>query len=495
MGSATGHQIIVLANRQPYTHQKTASGQVQVVPAECGLVHAVEPLLSAGGGVWVAHGSGSADREFVDASDGLDVPPGRPQYRLRRVWLSEEEQRGYYSGFANEGLWPLCHRAFVKPLFRTADLDCYWAVNARFADAVYDEATTDAPIVLIQDYHYAFAPSMIREQLPQAAIVTFWHIPWPDWQTFSRCPWGAQILNGLLGSSVLGFQTSVDRDNFVDCLERGVAVRVDRRSMSLAFAGRAIELRVYPASIPWKSGQVTAPAAADCRRFVYDTLGLDQAKVRLGVSVDRMDFTKGIEEKLLAVERLLEDYAELTGRFSFVQVAEPSRASLPAYVDLRMRVQAAAERINRRFGSADYCPVILLESHHTQDEVSRYLRAADVCVVGSLHDGMNLVAKEFVRARSDERGILLLSQFTGAATQLDAAVTINPLDPTGTANAIALALAMPADEQRARMRRLREAVAASDAHVWAASMVADAARHLQTMMPLRTAYSTTSAVL
>jgi trehalose 6-phosphate synthase len=489
-------QIIVLSNRQPYSHERRPNGDVTVTHSASGLVHAVEPLLAACGGVWVAHGSGSADRNSVDDGDRLDVPPDNPQYRLRRVWLNDDEYAGYYYGFANDALWPLCHRAFEKPVFRAADLDAYWSANARFVQAVCEEAVDDSPVVLVQDYHFAFAPAMLREQLPNSTIVTFWHVPWPERQRFSICPWGSQLLDGLLGSSIIGFQTDSDRQNFAAAVQLTLDARVNDADTEVIYNGRTVALRVYPASIGWTPELDDAVSIADCRSSVCESLALAD-DVRLAVGVDRLDYTKGIEEKLLAVEQLRDMYPELRRRFVMIQLAEPTRPGLAVYIELRARVRATAERINRAYGSADYCPIILLEGHHPQSEVSRYLRAADVCVVSSLHDGMNLVCKEFVRARTDDRGVLVLSTFAGAARSLDDALLINPYDAQGTADVIARAVGMPEAEQRLRMRRLRRKVAGSDAHRWAADMLADAAaiRNAQTMMPLRTAYNTTSAVL
>jgi trehalose 6-phosphate synthase len=489
-------QIIVLSNREPYSHERRADGEIEITHSASGLVHAVEPLLAACGGVWVAHGSGSADRMVVDAFDRVQVPPEDPQYRLRRVWLTDDEYAGYYYGFANDALWPLCHRAFVKPVFRPADLDAYWAANARFADAVCEEAVDESPVILVQDYHFAFAPAMLREQMPLSTIVTFWHVPWPEAQRFSMCPWGAQLLDGLLGSSIVGFQTDSDRANFAAAVTRTLDAAVEPDASAVLYNGRSIALRVYPASIAWTPEKDDAVPVEACRSSVCDALAL-RDDVRIAVGVDRLDYTKGIEEKFLAVEQLLERYPDYRDRFVMIQLAEPTRPGLAAYVELRARVRATAERINLTYGHGDYCPIVLLEGHHPQSEVSRYLRAADICVVSSLHDGMNLVGKEFVRARSDDRGVLALSTFAGSARSLDDALLINPYDPQGTADAIARALGMPEGEQRIRMRRLRRTVAASDAHRWAADMLADAAagRTDQTIMPLRTAYSTTSAVL
>ena len=467
-----GTQVVVLANRQPFTHTRE-SGRIVAAHCSSGVVNAVEPLVAACGGVWVAHASGSADRDAITDRDGLGVPPEAPRYRLRRVWLTADEERGYYDGFANEGLWPLCHRAHVRPTFRSSDLQTYWMVNGRFADAVCDEAETDAPIVLIQDYHFAFAPQVIRQRLPNSTIVTFWHIPWPEWQAYEICPWGPQIVEGLLGSSIVGFQTETDCRNFLDVVERSIEAHVDRDERSVTYGGRRVRVRVYPASVRWPGESTESRATA--RSTVCRQLDL-RDDMLLAVGVDRLDYTKGLEEKFMAVERLLDWYPEYAGRFVLVQLAEPSRVRLPAYIDLRARVRAAAERINERFGSTDYCPIILMEGRHTSSDVSRFLQAADVCYVGSLHDGMNLVSKEFVRAREDEQGVLVLSEFAGAARELGEAVLINPYDIDGAAVSLAEALTMGEAEQRIRMRRMRRMVASFDAHRWGAEILYDATR-------------------
>jgi trehalose 6-phosphate synthase len=398
-----------------------------------------------------------------------------PRYRLRRVWLDADEEQGYYYGFANEALWPLCHRAHVRPVFRSNDLQTAWEVNARFADAVCDEATTESPIVLVQDYHLALAPFIIRERLPLSTIVTFWHVPWPDWQTFEICPWRDQILESLLRSSVVGFQTATDCRNFIDTVEHTLEVRYDRENRSLSYGGRRVLVRAYPASVDWGAQPGAGEGAGPAAERVRDLLGLDRHTL-IGVGVDRLDYTKGLEEKFLAIERLLETYPEFVGRFVFVQLAQPSRARLTAYADLRARVRATAERINGRFGTAGYCPVILLEGQHTPAEIARFMRAADVCCVASLHDGMNLVSKEFIRAREDLRGVLVLSEFAGAARELADAVLVNPYDVDAAAKALAFALTMSPVEQGVRMKRLRLAVAGYDAHRWAGDMLGDAAR-------------------
>ncbi|MGA8530877.1 MAG: trehalose-6-phosphate synthase, partial [Acidobacteriaceae bacterium] len=410
-----GEKIVILANREPYIHERMPDGRIEVQHPASGLVTALEPVLRACSGVWVAHGSGSADRDTVDAHDCVAVPPGEESYHIRRVWLSEEELHGYYYGFANEGLWPLCHVAHARPIFRSADWRYYREVNQKFADVVCSEVDSRDPIILVQDYHFALAPAMIRRRLPRATVIAFWHIPWPNAERMGICPWRNEILQGLLGSSILGFHTQLHCNNFLESVDRYLETRIDRENNAVVMQGRSTLVRPYPISLEWPSHWAdSAPSAEECRAQVFRDWGL-KPNALLGVGVDRLDYTKGIEERLLAVELLLERYPEFRGRFSFAQLAAPSRTQIPRYRELNETVEAVAARINERFGRDGYTPIILLRSHHEPPEVFRFYRAADVCYVSSLHDGMNLVAKEFVAARSDNKGVLVLSEFTGAA--------------------------------------------------------------------------------
>jgi trehalose 6-phosphate synthase len=469
-----GERIVILANREPYMHVKANGGSKVIHPAS-GLVTALEPVMRACSGVWVAHGSGSADRETVDIKDRVPVPPGEGSYLLRRVWLSEQEENGYYYGFSNEGLWPLCHVAHARPVFRSEDWAHYMAVNKKFADAVCQEVDRDDPIVLVQDYHFALAPRMIRETLPRATIITFWHIPWPNAERIGICPWREELISGLLGSSVVGFHTQLHCNNFIDSVDAFMESRIDRESTAVVQAGRRTLVRPYPISIEWPvrwldDAVPVHQARADVRR----ELGLAPDAL-VGVGVDRLDYTKGIEERLSAVDELLRRHPEYRGRFTFLQLAAPSRTKIDRYRELNERVKALAESINQTWGVGTYRPIVLLQSHHEPSTVFRYYRAADLCYVSSLHDGMNLVAKEFVAARDDEQGVLVLSQFTGAARDLTEALIVNPYDLGQASDALALALRMPVDEQRERMRSMRRLVSEFNVYRWAGRMIVDAA--------------------
>jgi trehalose 6-phosphate synthase len=491
-----GERVVILANREPYIHEPDPhdSGQVRVLRPASGLVTALEPVMKACSGVWVAHGSGGADRQVVDESDRVLVPPSEESYSVRRVWLSEAEEDGYYYGFSNEGLWPLCHLAHMRPIFRARDYERYVQVNQKFAQAVCDEVDSDDPIVLVQDYHFALAPRMIRERLPRATIITFWHIPWPNAERIAICPWREELISGLLGSSVVGFHTQQHCNNFIDSVDAFMESRIDREANAVVQGERRTLIRPYPISIEWPVHWLKqVPTVEMSRDLVRRELGLEPNAL-LGIGVDRLDYTKGIEERFETVDELLTRYPEFRGRFTYVQLAAPSRTKIPLYRELNDRVEALAAQVNRKWSHDTYRPVILKSSHHEPVDVFRYYRAAELCYVGSLHDGMNLVAKEFVAARDDELGVLVLSQFTGASRELTEALIVNPYDIRQVSDAFAAGLQMPPQLQRERMRSMRRFVAEFNVYRWAGRMLVDAAAlrrkerisgHLKTVSPSR----------
>ena len=469
-------KVIVVANREPYIHEIKQNGEMEVVHPASGLVTALEPVLRACSGIWVAHGSGSGDKQTVDGASHIQVPPGSPVYTLRRLWMTELEEDGYYYGFSNEGLWPLCHTADTRPAFRTEDWEQYVAINRRFANAACQEAKTDDPIILVQDYHLSLVPMYIREKLPKATVITFWHIPWPTAERFGICPWRDEILNGLLGSSILGFHTHAHCNNFIDSVERFLESRTDREQSAVIQQGRPTLIRPYPISIEWPVRWLAEiPSVEVCRSEIFSKLGLDKSAL-IGVGVDRLDYTKGVEERLLAVEKLLEKNPNLVGKFSFIQLAAPSRVKIAKYKDLNSKVEEVVLRINNRFGNDKYHPIILLHEHHEPPVVFKYFRAANFCYVSSLHDGMNLVAKEFVASRDDNHGVLVLSQFTGASRELSEALLVNPYDIDEAASVLLAALSMSLVEQEARMKSMRALLSEFNIYRWAGRMLVDAAR-------------------
>ncbi|MGE3264681.1 alpha,alpha-trehalose-phosphate synthase (UDP-forming) [Methylocystis sp.] len=472
-----GAQVIIVSNREPYIHNYVDGKPTVQIPAS-GLVAALEPVMRACGGVWIAHGSGSADRDTVDEHDRVAVPPNHPEYSLRRVWLSDEEQEGYYYGLSNEGLWPLCHIAFVRPNFRESDWRQYTAVNQRFAEIVLSETTADDPIILIQDYHFALLPRMVRKLLPKATIITFWHIPWPNSETFGICPWREEIIDGLLGSTILGFHTQFHCNNFIEAVDRFMESRIDREIGSVTLGGRETLIRPYPISIEWPPRALAGQASIeDCRRSVRVRFGFPE-DMRIAVGIERFDYTKGVIDRMKAVDTLLSLHPEWCGKFVLVQAAAPTRSKLAAYAELQSEAARLAEEINARHETSDWRPVHHIVRHHEQDEVYELFRAADMCIVSSLHDGMNLVAKEFVASRDDELGVLILSGLAGASRELSEALIVNPYDAGQMARAINQALRMSQGEQRQRMRLMRDLVRRHNVYGWAAKMLLDAS-HLR----------------
>jgi len=472
---AGSSRIFVVSNREPYMHIRRGRETVCVVPPS-GLVTALEPVLCACDGVWVASGSGDADAKAVDEFDRLRVPCDEPRYTLRRVWLTEEEEARYYDGFANEGLWPLCHIAHTRPIFRAADWECYRRINRRFADALLEEmADSPEPVVFVQDYHLALLPRMVKRARPEARVAIFWHIPWPNPEAFGICPWQAELLDGLLGADLIGFHIPMHCHNFLATVDRVVESRTDREHLTVRRFGHTTTVRPYPVSVAFDGATRSAINPNEERDADRQAL-LDEFGVRaecLAVGVDRLDYTKGIVERLDALEQLLEDHPWHRERLTLVQIAAPSRTRISSYADLGRRVEETVERINLRFQTLDWRPVVLIEKQCSHDEVRRWYRAADLCLVTSLHDGMNLVAKEFVASRDDEDGVLVLSKFTGAAVELPDALLVNPYDTVDVAEAIHAGLEMKREERRERMRKMRRQVMDYNIYMWAAKVLGD----------------------
>ena len=470
-----GKSVFVVSNREPYRHIQKGKEIEYEVPAS-GLVTAIEPILKACGGTWIAQGDGGADKQMVDEQDHVKVPPEEPQYTLRRIWVNEEEEKGYYYGFSNEGLWPLCHIAHTRPVFREADWRQYQAVNKKFAEAVLEEIeNVEAPCILIQDYHFALLPELIKTKRPDARVSIFWHIPWPNPESFSICPWQKELLKGMLGADIVGFHTQFHCNNFLDTVDRFLESRIDREHFTIHCEGRTTWVRPFPISIAFSETPEPAreKTSAD-KENLLKPYGV--AANYIGVGVDRMDYTKGILERFRGIEYFLEKNPSYQEKFTFVELVAPSRSLIPKYREFSAEVQKEAERINSRFQRKNWKPILLLEKNHSHKEIAPFYQSADVCMVTSLHDGMNLVAKEFITSRGDEKGVLILSQFTGAARELTDALIINPYDTVQTAEAIGTALQMPAGEQKERMQAMRNTLRERNVYRWAADLVGELAQ-------------------
>jgi trehalose 6-phosphate synthase len=468
--------LFVVSNREPYMHVFNGKDKsIQMIVPASGVVTALEPVLQACDGTWIANGSGNADREVVDALDHLRVPPDHPSYTLRRVWMTDEEDKGYYEGFSNEGLWPLAHIAHTRPVFRPEDWLQYQKINRRFADVVLQEMeSTESPILLAQDYHFALLPRMIKDARPDARVAIFWHIPWPNAEVFGICPWQRELVDGLLGADLIGFHIQSHCNNFLETVDRALEALTEWDRFAVNRQGHITRVRPYPISVafPENSHEIGEMRNAGEERAALCAELHVEASL-LGVGVDRVDYTKGILERFRAIERFIELNPAYQQRFTFVQIGAPSRTDIERYKHFLDEVSVEAERINARFQTARWKPIVFRKKHHSHEEIARFYRASSFCMVTSLHDGMNLVAKEYVASREDERGALILSTFAGAAHELSDALLVNPYDIAHLAESIHRALEMPEEEQARRMKRMRHTVREHNVYRWAANLLSD----------------------
>jgi len=469
-----GRPLFVVSNREPYMHIMTGKEITCIVPAS-GLVTAVEPVLKACGGMWIAQGSGNADRETVDHDDKIRVPPEEPCYILKRIWVDKEVEEGFYSGFSNEGLWPLCHIAHTRPIFREKDWSAYVAVNKKFSEAVLKEVKdVEEPNILIQDYHFALLPAMIKAHRPDARVAIFWHIPWPNPESFGICPWQKEILQGMLGADLVGFHTQFHCNNFIETVDRFLESRIDYEHFTVHREGHTAWIKPFPIGIDFHFLDSSCAKICETRESLLKKYNI-QAEF-LGVGVDRLDYTKGIVERFRAIKHFLERNPQYIGKFTFVELGAPSRTMIPKYKEFVNDLVQVADKINEQYKTKSWQPILLLMKHHSHAEILPFYKLANVCLVTSLHDGMNLVAKEFVSARDDEQGVLILSQFTGVSRELRDALIINPYDIVRTAEALKAALDMTAFEQKEKMIRMRGILQEHNIYRWAGDLVNELAQ-------------------
>jgi len=469
------YTFVVVSNREPYIHSHI-SGAIQCDMPPSGLTAALDPIMRACGGTWIAHGSGNADRETVDERDRVRVPPDDPHYTLRRLWLSKEEEDAYYYGFSNDALWPLCHIAYTRPTFNETEWSIYRAVNERFSEAVLEEVGTRKAFVFVQDYHLTLMPRLLRQANPNLVIAQFWHIPWPNPEAFRVCPWQAEILKGLLGNHLLGFHLRYHCNNFLDTVDRAIEARVDRDRYEVTHGGEKTAIRPFPISVDFE--EVNRRAREKDVQVEMQRLkkSLEIKGKFVGMGLDRIDYTKGIPDRLRAFDRFLERYPDYLNRVVFIQTGVPSRVHVPAYRRINDEIDSLIEEVNWKYESEHWKPVIDLRGPLSPLTVMALRRLADFAIVSSLHDGMNLVAKEFVSSTVDDDKVLILSQFTGAARELTDAVLVNPYATDEFAGAIKEALEMPIEERQRRMRRMRAVVQENNVYKWAADIVTEMAK-------------------
>ncbi len=464
------YQLIVVANREPYIHRHSGKRIDCIVPAS-GMATALDPIMRACGGIWVGHGAGNADRMTVDERDHVQVPPDDPRYTLRRVWLTKEQEQGYYYGLSNESLWPLCHITFTRPTFNADDWDCYREVNQLFAQAVLEEVGDKPTFVFVQDYHLALLPRLLKNANPNLIVAQFWHIPWPNRETFGAFPWKDELLDGLLGNDLLGFHLRYHCQNFLDTVDHAFETRIDHEKSEIVRGGKTTVVRPFPISIDFDQHDAIA-RSGKVDSFVdgwRERLGLRDEII--GVGIDRIDYTKGIPERFKAVDLFLDRHPDYRGKLVFVQIGVPSRSHIPMYMALDDEIDQLVDTINGKWSEGSWRPLIFLKEHYGQPELMALHRMASFCIVSSLHDGLNLVAKEFVSSRFDDDGVLILSQFTGAARELTDALLVNPFAIGEIADAIQRALDMPPPERSRRMKRLRDAVATNNIYRWAGKVI------------------------
>jgi trehalose-6-phosphate synthase len=454
--------ICVISNREPLIHNFDKDGSVDITRPASGLITGVEPILKACNGVWIAHGSGSADSKMVDANDSVRIPSESPEYTLRRVWLTKEEEEGHCTRFSNEGLWPLCLIAHQRPQFESKDWEQYRQVNKKFAQAFSKQIGSRPAVVLIQDYHFALLPKLIRDISPQSVISLFWHIPWPNPEVFGICPWRNEIIESMLAADVLGFHTKFHCNNFIDTVDRYVESRIDRELLNIQLQGHECRIRPFPISIVYGESSTSTPGS------IREQYGLS-AETMIGLGVERVDYTKGLPERIRGIRRFAERRPELAKKFVFIQIGSPSRMTIPAYRKLHEDIISLVNETNSQFKEFLGRDLIILKlEHHEPHQLKPYYEQSNICLVTSLHDGMNLVAKEFVAAREkNEDGVLLLSQFAGASRELREALILNPYGPEDIASKLIQACEMPAQEQRDRMRRMRRTVRENNVYKWA----------------------------
>ncbi|MCL5784606.1 MAG: trehalose-6-phosphate synthase [Patescibacteria group bacterium] len=466
-----GRTIFMVSNREPYIHTKNG-GKLEFYFPASGMATAIEPVMQACGGMWIASGSGDADKLVVDRQNKIKVPPDEPKYTLKRVWLTEEEEAGYYYGFSNEGLWPLCHIAHNRPIFRKEDWEEYKKVNQKFADTIlFEIKNQDRPVILIQDFHLALVPRMVKAQRPGAVVGIFWHIPWPNPESFSICPWKKEVLDGMLGADLLGFHTQLHCNNFIETVGRELESMIDFERFTITKNGHVSYIKPFPISISFPNGFDKAKDGIDKdeKEKLLKSLGIKTKYIGLGI--DRLDYTKGILERFKAIEIFLNNNPSYQDNFTFIQIAAPSRTKVKKYRDFALEVEKEVERINNLFKAKDWKPIVLLAKHHSHTEIQKFYRTADFCLVTSLHDGMNLVAKEYVASRFDEKGVLILSQYTGASRELKDALIVNPYNGEQAAGAIKNALEMTPKEQVKRMRNMRETIKNYNVYRWSAELL------------------------
>ncbi|MEO5658144.1 MAG: trehalose-6-phosphate synthase [Nitrospiria bacterium] len=464
--------FFLVSHQEPYMHVYRGD-EIECTRYASGLTVALDSIAQAFQGVWIAHGGGEADRETADEAGRVRVPPQHPAYTLKRLFLTKPQIDGFYYGFANRVLWPLCHIAYVRPQFDVESWERYREVNELFADAVLEEIGDRHALVFLQDYHLALCAQYIKAKNPRVTTVLFWHIPWPNPEVFRICPWKREILDGMLANDLMGFHLPYHRENFLETVALELESKIDREQLAVIRRGHTTSIRAYPIGVDFEDIAALAADSSLPDRLEALNRRYRLRGVRVAVGVDRLDYTKGIPERLQALRRLFDKYPAYRRQLVYVQIGVPTRIHLREYQDAMDAIEKQIDEINWQYGDRAWTPILFLKGGMDFKELVPFYRRADLCIVSSLHDGMNLVAKEYAASRNDEDGVLVLSEFTGSARQLDDALLVNPYDIEACAETLREALEMPREARQARMRRLRENVAEHDVYRWASDIFSD----------------------
>ena len=459
--------LIIVSNKEPYIHKKTGS-EIKIEKPASGLTSALDNILRTAGGTWVAWGNGSGDREVVNGRSCITVPPENPSYKLKRVWLNQNLIENYYHGYSNQVLWPLCHITLDRVYFRKRFWEDYMKANISFANAVLEEAEGNS-IVWVHDYHLCLVPLILRQKRQDMIIAHFWHIPWPDWSVFRVCPQSKEILEGLLGNDLIGFQIPLFVKNFLDCVKERLNADIDYHQSTVTYRGHITRLKAFPISVDYEkfnsmaSSQRTEAAIKKIR---------DRYKLKgyIGIGVDRLEYTKALIKRLQAINLFFERYERFIKKFTFIQIAVHTRMKEP-YISYKETVEGLISKINGRYSTGIWKPIIYIDEKVEHKDLVAYYRMADVAIISSVYDGMNLVAKEYVASQVDEKGVLILSELAGAADELEGAMLVNPYDIEDFSECIRKVLIMPEEEKRERMGGLRSLVRGKDIYKWVSDIL------------------------
>ena len=476
-------RLIVVSNREPYEHRLVKNHLIWEKTSG-GLISALDPVMRRLGGTWIAWGSGKADRNVVDQTMAVEVPPDSPTYRLRRVWLDANEVKGGYQGYANQVLWPLCHLTLDRVAYRKIFWHSYQAMNARFAETVLDEIRMKPGFVWVHDFHLALLTGLIKASLPHQPVATFWHTPWPGPDAFRILPERRELIESLLAGDLVMFQTRTFLHCFVECAKEFLGSDLHADDQRIEYKGHTTRLVARPISVGFQawSERAQSPQVGRAMEVLHD-LHVCHPETKIGLGVDRLDYTKGLLKRFWAIDAFFQQHPHYRGKFTFIQIAVPTRGDVETYRRYRDIIRETANDINVRYGSISrpgsrdasrWRPIEFREGRIGLDTLAAYYRMADLALVSSVYDGMNLVAKEYVSCQADEKGVLLVSHLAGAAEEMTDALVINPYDQEGVADSIRQALEMPLEDRRDRMRRMRAYLAVHDIKAWADECLRDA---------------------